>query len=417
MAAGIISLGDEVLSGQVLDSNFPFLARELGKLGIRVERHLALGDSVGEVAEGVKRLCGECGLVILTGGLGPTADDITRYALSEVLESPLEMDEGALEQIEKHFARLNYTMSEVNRVQAMIPRGARAIENRWGTAPGIAAKFGGAYIFALPGVPHEMRKMFGESVEPGLRELGLAEGAVVYRSLHCCGAGESSMSDLIKDLMQRPRNPQVGITANDGVISVGISARGDSAELTWKLLEKTSGEICSRLGEYVFGRDEQSLGQVVGEMLVGRGESLAVAESCTGGLIGKMLTDAAGASEFLVADLVTYANRAKVELLGVGEDILDKYGAVSGECARAMAAGVIERTGADWGLSVTGIAGPGGGTNEKPVGLVYVGVGRKDSSGGAVVGVDVREFRFMGDRRHIRLRAGHAALDLLRRAL
>ena len=352
----------------------------------------------------------------MTGGLGPTADDITRYALSEALESPLEMDGRAVMQIEEYFARLDRRLNEVNRVQAMIPRGGRAIENCWGTAPGIAAELGQAHIFALPGVPHEMRAMFSERIAPELRELGLAGSAVVSRSLQCSGAGESDIFELIRELMGRGENPQVGITANDGVISVGITARGDSAELAWELLEEKSGEICSRLGEYVFGRDEQSLGQVVGERLISRNQSLAVAESCTGGLIGKLLTDVPGASEFLLADVVTYGNRAKIELLGVAKNILNKHGAVSAECARAMVAGVIERMGADWGMSVTGIAGPGGGTSEKPVGLIYIGMAGKNLSGWAV-GVDVREFRFRGDRGHIRLRASHAALDLLRRGL
>ena len=216
--------------------------------------------------------------------------------------------------------------------------------------------------------------------------------------------------------MHRPTNPQVGITANDGVITVGIVAKGDSAGAALELLKKKSGEIRSRLGDYYFGQDKQSLAQVVGELLVSKKQSLALAESCTGGMIGKLLTDEPGASEFLLADLVTYANEAKVELLGVGEDILEKYGAVSAQCARAMAAGVIDRTGADWALAVTGIAGPDGGTSEKPVGLVFVGIARKDSSGQAV-DIEVKEWRFTGDREHIRLRASHGALETLRRAL
>ncbi|MCK4850882.1 MAG: competence/damage-inducible protein A, partial [Phycisphaerae bacterium] len=191
MSAGIISQGDEILSGQVQDSNFPFLAQKLAKLGITVQAHLVLGDSAGRLTQAIKNLSASCQLVLVTGGLGPTADDITRYALSEALGSPLQMDQSALGQIEQYFARLKRPMSPVNRVQAMIPAAARSIENSWGTAPGIAAKLGQTHIFALPGVPHEMRAMFSDRIEPELRRLRLAESAIVSRSLHCCGAGES----------------------------------------------------------------------------------------------------------------------------------------------------------------------------------------------------------------------------------
>ncbi len=416
MSAAIISQGDEILSGQVPDTNFPFLARKLAKIGIAVQTHLVLGDSPGRLAQAIKSLSASSGLVLLTGGLGPTADDITRYALSEALASPLQLDQPALEQIEQHFARLKRPMSPVNRVQAMIPATARTIENPWGTAPGIAAKLGQTHIFALPGVPHEMRAMFSDRIEPELRRLGLAESAIVSRSLHCCGAGESDIFSLIKDLMARPENPQVGITAKDGVITVGITARADSPAAALELLDEKSRRICSRLGQFLFGRDQQTLAQVLGELLVRKNQSLALAESCTGGLIGKLLTDVPGASKFLLADLVTYANQAKIQLLGVPEKILEKHGAVSADCARAMAAGAIARTGADWALAVTGIAGPDGGTSEKPVGLIFIALARKDSSG-KPVDIDVQECRFTGDRQHIRLRASHAALDCLRRAL
>ena len=416
MSAGIISQGDEILSGQVQDTNYPFLARELAKLGIAIQSHLVLGDSADRLAQAIRGLSGTSEVILLTGGLGPTEDDVTRYALSEVLASPLQLDEPALAQIEQHFARLKRPMSSVNRVQAMIPAAARIIENRWGTAPGIAAKLGQTHIFALPGVPHEMRAMFAECIEPELRRLGLAESAIVSRSLHCCGAGESDIFNLIKDLMHRSENPQLGITANDGIITVSITARADSPGAALGLLEEKAGEISSRLSQYLFGQDQQSLAQVVGEILVSKNQSLAVAESCTGGLIGKLLSDAPGSSKFFLADLVTYANQAKIQLLTVPESILDKHGAVSAEGARAMANGAIARTGVDWALAVTGIAGPDGGTSEKPVGLVFIALARKDSSG-KPVDIDVQECRFTGDRQHIRLRASHAALDSLRRAL
>ena len=397
MPAGIISVGDELLSAEVADSNFVFLARHLRQLGIDVQEHLTLGDDRARLSGAIERLSRDCELVLITGGLGPTEDDLTRYCLSEVLSSPLEMDQEALRQITEHFRRLKREMAKVNRIQAMIPASARAIENTLGTAPGIAARLGRSRIFAMPGVPHEMRKMFKEQIEPELSRLGLTGRAIVSRKLHCFGTGESNIFSLIEDLMGRPANPQVGITAHDGVITVSITAKADTAQAAEIMMEEKSRAISRRLGDYLFGRNEQTLGQLLGLMLIGRNQKLAVAESCTGGLIGKMLTDSPGASEFFLADLVTYANQAKIELLGVSEQIIQTHGAVSQQCVEAMAAGAIARTGADWALAVTGIAGPDGGTKEKPVGLVYMGLARKDSAGDAQV-VQTQESLFTGSR-------------------
>ena len=416
MSAGIISVGDEILSGQVQDSNFPFLATQLGRLGISVHSHLTVGDCRNRLPQALGNLCRDCQLVLLTGGLGPTGDDITRYALSEVLDSPLQMDQQSLEQIEQYFSQLKRPMIEVNRIQAMIPASARAIANSCGTAPGIAAKLGQTQLFALPGVPHEMRAMFSRYVEPALQQSGLAGRAIISSKLHCCGTGESNVFDLIRDLVEGYSNPQIGITAQDGIITVQIKARADSPQAATALLEKKRGLIASRLGEYLFGQDEQTLAQAVGELLIRKNQTLVLAESCTGGLMAKRLTDMPGASRFFVADLVAYANRAKTQLLGVPEELINRHGAVSPECAGAMAVGAIRRSAADWALAVTGIAGPAGGTDEKPVGLVYVGLARKDLSDQATV-IAVEEWRFTGDRQHIRARISAAGLNMLRQAL
>ena len=416
MSAGIISVGDELISGQVQDSNFPFLARQLGQLGITVQSHLTVGDCHHRLTEALGHLCQSCQLVLLTGGLGPTSDDITRYALSEVLCSPLKMDQQALEQIEQHFVRLNRPMTEVNRIQAMIPASAKIIENSWGTAPGIAARLGQTHIFALPGVPHEMRAMFSQKVEPELRQLGLAGKTIITTRLHCCGTGESNVFTLIQDLMERAGNPLVGITVQDGIISISITAQADSPQAARRLLNEKCRLIAARLGEYLFGQDEQTLAQVVGELLTRKKQTLALAESCTAGLIAKLLTDIPGASKFFVAGVAAYADEAKSRLLGVPEELLRHHGAVSPECARAMAAGAMACTGVDWALAVTGIAGPEGSTNEKPVGLVYIGLAQKDFADQEKL-IAVKEWRFAGSRQHIRARASVSALDMLRRAL
>lgn len=416
MSAGVISVGDEILSGQVQDTNFPFLARQLGQLGIDVREQLTVGDDRQRLSRAIDRIRRSCDLVLITGGLGPTSDDLTRYSLSDVLSSPLELDEEALGQIEERFRRLKREMAPVNRIQAMMPASARAIENPVGTAPGIAAEINGTHIFALPGVPHEMRKMFAEQIEPELARLGLAGKAIVSTRIHCFGTGESNIFSLIDDLMPRPANPQVGITAHDGVITVSITAQADTPQIGRQMLDETSRSICLRLSEYVFGRDDETLAQVVGRMLIANRQSLVLAESCTGGLIGKMLTDLPGASEFFVADLVTYANSAKTALLSVPDPIIETHGSVSPECAEAMARGAIERTGADWALAVTGIAGPDGGSAQKPVGLVYIGLAEKNQAGKGRL-LEVRESRFPGSREHIRTRTALTALDMLRRTL
>ena len=258
--------------------------------------------------------------------------------------------------------------------------------------------------------------MFAGQVLPELARLGLTGKGIVSTRIHCFGAGESDIFNLIDDLMPRPANPQVGITAHDGVITVSITALEDTPEMGRQMLAEAGQTICLRLSDYVFGRDEQTLAQVVGRMLIAKRQSLALAESCTGGLIGKMLTDTPGASEFFLADLVTYAKSAKIALLSVPEAAIETHGSVSPQCAEAMAAGAVERTGADWALAVTGIAGPDGGSEQKPVGLVYIGLAQKGQDGKGRL-LEVRESRFPAGREHVRTRTALTALDMLRRTL
>ncbi len=416
MSAGIISVGDEMLSGRTQDTNFPFLARQLHLMGITVDAHLTVPDCRRRLAEALSQLCQSCQLVLITGGLGPTSDDITRYSLTDVLSSPLQMHQEALHRIEAIFARLSRPMAQANRIQAMIPASADIIVNSCGTAPGIAAKLDDTHIFALPGVPHEMRTMFADHVEPAIKQLGLAERAIVSIRLHCCGIGESDIFALIEDLMDRSGNPLLGITVQDGIITINITAHADSPQAAQLLADEKNRLLASRLGQFLFGRDDQTLPQLVGEMLIRKKQTLALAESCTGGLIAKLLTDIPGSSRFFLADLVTYSNQAKISLLGVPEEVLTQHGAVSPQCAHAMAAGAASRTDADWTLAVTGIAGPDGGTEEKPVGLVYIALAKKKPPNKADI-VDVKELKFTGTRDHIRSRVAVISLDILRRAL
>jgi len=406
--AWIISIGTELTLGQSVDTNAAWLAEQLAAQGVRCERHVTVPDDLASIRDTLRQAADACDLIIATGGLGPTVDDLTREALAEAAGVPLETDAGSLEQIRAYFARRGREMPERNKVQARIPQGAQAIENTCGTAPGICMELNGTPCYALPGVPFEMREMFTRDVLPHLR--AAAAGRVLRcRRLQCFGLGESDIGERLRDLMMPGRNPTVGTTAELGVIGVRINASGESAEVAEALLDETETEVRARLGMVVFGRETDTLASVVGAELAARGETLSTAESCTGGLIAKMLTDVPGSSVYFVGGAVAYANELKQRLLGVPAKVLASAGAVSEPVARAMVEGARRAFSTTYALAVTGIAGPAGGTADKPVGLVFFGLA-------APTGVTVRESRFGSDapRTVIRERAARTALNLLR---
>lgn len=407
--AWILSIGTELVLGQSLDTNAPWLAQRLGERGIRTTRHLTVADDLSEIRSALEHAAQAAELVIVSGGLGPTVDDLTREALAAAAGVDLALDAASLEQIKAFFAARGRTMPEANRSQALVPAGGRALPNSCGTAPGLRVTLHGTPVYALPGVPFEMMRMFEQQVLPDL-----AMGGRVLRSreLHCYGAGESEIGQRIADLMQRGRNPEVGTTAALGIIHVKINAAASSAEEVARLLDADEAEIGRRLGHLVYGRDEQTLGMVVGGMLGRTSQTLSVAESCTGGLIGRMITDVPGSSRWFRGGVICYSNEAKRDLLGVPEAVLAAHGAVSMPTAEAMAVGARARLGADFALSVTGIAGPWGATPDKPVGYVCIGLATD-------TGVEAREFRFGADspRWVVRERSALTALNWLRRAL
>lgn len=404
--ARILSIGTELTLGQTVDTNGAWLAQRLAECGLRCERHVTVPDEREHILAALAQNSGVCDVLVITGGLGPTDDDLTREALAEAAGDELVLDETSVGEIAAFFAARGREMPERNRVQARRPGSATAIPNACGTAPGIRMTLGETACFALPGVPFEMKAMFEAAVAPAVR---IAGEVLRFRRLHCLGLGESDVGERIRDLMQRGRNPEVGTTAALGIIGVRINAAGASLEEADRLLDATEAEVRSRLGAYVFGRDEETLATAVGVALTGAGATVAIAESCTGGLIAKELTDVPGSSSYVAGGIVAYANAAKERLLGVPAAVLSKHGAVSDAVAGAMAEGVRSRFGVSYGLSVTGVAGPGGGTSEKPVGLVYIGL--SDARG-----TEVRECRF-GDspREVIRARTAHVALAWLRR--
>ncbi len=409
MNAVILSIGTELTTGQIVDTNAAWASAELTRLGARVAEQVTVGDDVDAIRAAIVRALDESDVVIVTGGLGPTPDDLTRQALAEAIDQPLEEDSEALAQIRAMFERLQRPMSGSNKIQAMIPRGCEMIPNAHGTAPGIRYGRDGGQLFALPGVPAEMKAMFVAAVAPVVR--GLTGGTRTYQArLVCYGISEAKLGDLLGDLMIRDRNPLVGTTASCGVLSVRVVAQGQDEADAKRLATEDLTEIRRRVGRAVFGEGDDSLESVVARLLTRDHRTIATAESCTGGLLAKRLTDLPGSSEHFLRGYVTYSNQAKSDLLHVAPELILSMGAVSEAVAEAMASGCRTEAGSDFALSITGIAGPtGGSTPAKPVGLVYLGLA--DSAG-----VEVKRL-LLGEhlsRTEIRDRACSAALNLLR---
>jgi len=405
--AWVLSVGTELTLGRSVDTNSAWISRSLAALGFATVRHVTVADALEAQVAAIREACTAAPLVVLTGGLGPTADDLTRAALADAAGDALVEDEQSLAQIRAFFTRRNRTMPEPNRVQAQRPASAAALANPTGTAPGIHIRIGSAELFALPGVPSEMRRMFDDHVVPALR--GRGGRVLVSRELRCCGLGESDLGARIHDLMARGRNPDVGTAAKNGIITVRIYAAAPTADEAEALIAADAQIVRERLGRVVFGEGEQTLAAAVLAQLRARGRTLCTAESCTGGLVAKWLTDVPGSSESFAGAVVAYSNAAKRDLLGVSQDVLDAHGAVSAACAEALAAGARARMRTDYAIAITGIAGPGGGSAEKPVGLVYAALAGE-------AGVRARELRLGDDipRDQIRIRAATAALNDLR---
>ena len=406
MQAVIISIGDELIGGANVDTNSAYLSARLSEHGIVAIRHVTVGDDAERITETIARAATEAELVIVTGGLGPTLDDLTRQALASAMGVELIEDARSAKRIKAFFARIGRAMKPSNLTQAMIPVGAEVLDNDCGTAPGIAARLGQAEVFVLPGPPNEMTEMFERQVAP---RLGVA-GALARRILHAFGTGESDIGERIADLMARNANPKVGTTAKGGIISIRIVATSQTPADADAVADKTANEIRHRLGDLIFGQGDQTLESVVGDALKAVGMTLATAESCTGGMIGRMMTETPGASGYFLGGVIAYANSAKTALLNVPDEIIETHGAVSEQVADAMARGAREKFGADFALAVTGIAGPAGGTPEKPVGLVYIALSGPTTT-------NVYRHIFSGARDIIRRRAALTAINHLRLAL
>ncbi len=412
MNAEVMAIGSELTSGQKLDTNTQWLSRRLGELGVRVRFHTTLADEMSENVEALRIAASRSQLVIIGGGLGPTQDDLTREALGLVAGVALVENDDCLRDLEAFFARRNRPMPVRNRVQTLLPEGAEPLPNRAGTAPGMWMEHGGTIFAALPGVPGELKIMFDEQVAPRLKATGRLGPVRVHRVINLFGKGESEIEADALDLTARGREPEVGITASDATISFRITATGTTEAEALAEIEPTAALIYERFGELIVGEGTIDVADALALELARTGTTLAVAESCTGGLIAQRITDIAGVSPYFVGGVVSYANEVKTALLGVSADLIERHGAVSAEVAEAMADGVRQVAGAALGLSVTGIAGPTGGTVEKPVGLVYVGLSH---------GSTVAHRRLMlgpeQPRSVIRSRAAKQAMNWLRQEL
>ncbi|NGZ01626.1 MAG: competence/damage-inducible protein A [Nitrospira sp. WS238] len=415
LVAETIAIGSELLVGGRSDSNSLFIAEALGAIGVEVRFKSIVGDDQSDIATVLKTACGRTGIVILTGGLGPTVDDCTREAIAAVTGSRLARRKEAFEGLTERLALWGRVPNEGQLRQALVPSGAIVLPNPVGSAPGFALEWRGAQIIALPGVPSEMRAMVGQSVIPHVlsrleRDASRARSPLRRVTFHTWGMPEADVDAKLKGLLTKHLPVALGLLASPAGVLVSLTTEA-GRPLDEGALTSLAQEARSRLGEWIYAEGQDTMEQVVGRLLSKQGRTLAVAESCTGGLIAFRLTQVPGSSSYLDRTAVCYSNQAKIDMLGVPEQLLFEYGAVSKEVAAAMATGMRERAGVSVALSVTGIAGPGGGTETKPVGLVHIGL---DGGGGDVT---TREFRFHGDRSVIRQRAAQAALDMLRRWL
>jgi nicotinamide-nucleotide amidase len=408
--AEIIAIGSELLTPQRLDTNSLFITENLNALGLEVVGKQIVGDDRTRLQQAIREALQRSEFVILSGGLGPTEDDVTRDAAAAALGRKLEFSPEQEAVLIRRFEQIKRRMAEINRRQAYLIEGAEALPNPNGTAPGQFCPIGRGGLFLLPGPPHELKPMVTEQVVPRLRAL-LPPQVIRVRSFRITGMGESDLDTLIAPVYSKYENPVTTVLSAPGDLSVHLRARCATEAEADALLKEVGDPIAELLGDRAYTTDpEQTLEMVVGNLLRTRHATVATAESCTGGLIASRLTEHAGSSDFFLAALITYTDEQKQALLGISRELLDVHTAVSEPVAAAMAEGALKRTGADYALSTTGYAGPGGGTEDAPVGTVFVGLASRD-------GVHVTKLRYGLGRHRIRTLAAQTALDLLRRVL
>ena len=406
MNAELIAVGTEILLGDIVNTDAQLISQGLSELGINVFYQTVVGDNPARLRHVVETARDRADIIITTGGLGPTLDDLTKETLAAVFGKKMALHQPSLDRIRTFFRDIGREMTPNNEKQAWLPEGCTVFVNEWGTAPGCAFEAYGKHVLMLPGPPRECNPMWKECAMPYLYKL--AGGCIVSRNIRVFGLGESNMETILHDMMAESKNPTIAPYAKTSECFARVTAKADTPAECEQLLEPVVEKICGLLGEDVYGVDVDSLEQVVGDGLRQRGLTLAVAESCTGGLLSKRITDIPGCSDYYLGGVCSYANEVKMRVLGVRKDTLDTAGAVSPEVAEQMAAGVARALGAPLGVGITGVAGPGGGTEDKPVGLVYISVWYKGQH-------FTREMRSSNGRDRIRMQAASTALDLIRR--
>ena len=409
MDAEIIAVGSELLTPLYQDTNSLFLTERLNSLGIEVRFKTVVGDRADDLATALREALSRSPLIILTGGLGPTEDDLTRGVVSGVLRRPLREVPEIRRQIQERLARFGRPMAENNLRQAMVPEGAVWLENNNGTAPGIWIEHDHNIVVLLPGPPGELEAMFDAACVPRLAQASM-EQRIKTRVYKVVGLPESEVDKRAAAIYQAYENPTTTILAKPGAIEIHLRARAATDQEAEARLAELGDQIELALGEYIFSTHGESLEEVVGMYLVMRQKTVAVAESCSGGLLAERLTRNSGSSNFFLGGAICYSNALKTSLAGVPTTLIEEHGAVSQPVAQAMAEGIRARTGASLGVGITGIAGPTGGSREKPVGLVFIGLADER-------GTQVREFRFPGNRERVRLWATQMALEMIRRRI
>ncbi len=406
MKAEIITIGDELLYGQIEDSNSSFIGERLTAEGIQVLFKTSVGDDINRIEEAFNIARTRAEVIVASGGLGPTQDDLTKKAVVKAFKRNLIFHQEILNQIEESFRKRGSTMPRVNQNQALIPQGTKALANLWGVAPGIYLEDKEFLFFALPGVPVEMKWMLENEVLPILR-VKKPRHFILHRKLKTTGISESAIYEKIEKLIDPTGEVKVAFLPEHLGVNIRLTVESGDKEQAQAKTGEFEEKLRRILGDHIYGTDDQSLEQVVSQLLIDGKKTIATAESCTGGLIGARLTDVPGSSAYFERGVITYSNRAKTELLGVPAEMIERHGAVSEQVAILMAEGVRKLAGTDYGLSATGIAGPAGGTPQKPVGLVYIGFAHENDS-------FAQRFVFGEDRKANRERAAQAALNLVR---
>ncbi len=410
MEAEILTIGDELLLGTVVDTNSAWLGRELSQFGVPAKYKTTVRDDPEAIEDALRRALSRANLVVTTGGLGPTVDDATKKSVARIFKARLVLDHKVLRSIERHFEQRGIPMPVISTQQALVPQGAKVLENPIGTAPGLCFSSRDKLLFLLPGVPSEMKAIFEEGVLPMLRAAIGAKRETFQRTIRTTGLSESEIAERLSGLLKVVKRAQLSFIPSPTGVDLRIAVTGGYEKLAHKEIRTLEEEICKELGESVYGKDEETLEQVIGYLLAMKNLTLSVAESCTGGLLADRITDVPGSSKYFQGGMITYSNELKRSSLKVSKKTLNKYGAVSFETAVEMAEGVRKSCKTDIGVSVTGIAGPTGGSQEKPAGLVYVALSTEGHT-------RHEEHRFSGDRRHRKESSAQAALDMLRRYL